>query len=235
VLEVMGRHAGWIAAAGGLAGERAGDPPHIILFPEITFDRAAFLDKVKACVERQGYCVVVVSEGVRDADGKFLAEAGTKDAFGHAQLGGVGPKVAQMTQEAFGYKFHWAVADYLQRSARHIASKVDVAQAYAVGKAAVEFALKGKNAVMPTIVRKSSAPYRWAIGEALLSAIANQEKKVPRDFITEDGFGITAACRRYLLPLIGGEDYPPYRKGLPAYATLKGASVGKRLKKPFVV
>ena len=235
VLEVMGRHAGWIAAAGGLAGSRAGEAPHIILFPEITFDRAAFLEKVKTCVESYGYCVVVVSEGVRNADGKFLAEAGTKDAFGHAQLGGVGPVVAQMTQEAFGYKFHWAVADYLQRSARHIASKVDVEQAYAVGKAAVEFALKGKNAVMPTIVRKSSSPYRWTIGEAPLAAIANEEKKVPRNFITPDGFGITPACRRYLTPLIGGEDYPPYAQGLPRYATIKGASVAKRLSTPFVV
>src|ERR1700729_113759 len=235
VLEVMGRHAGWIAAAGGLAGEKPGDAPHIILFPEIAFDRAAFLAKVKDTVERRGYCVIVVSEGVQDADGKFLAEAGTKDAFGHAQLGGVGPVVAQMTQEAYGYKFHWAVADYLQRSARHIASRVDVEQAYAVGKAAVEFALKGKNAVMPTIVRKSSAPYRWAIGEAPLSAIANHEKKVPRDFITPDGFGITPACRRYLLPLIGGEDYPPYTQGLPRYASIKGASVAKRLRTPFVV
>jgi len=177
----------------------------------------------------------VVSEGVQDADGKFLAEAGTKDAFGHAQLGGVGPVVAQMTQQAFGYKFHWAVADYLQRSARHIASKVDVDQAYAVGKAAVELALKGRNAVMPVIVRKSSKPYRWSIGEAPLSAIANQEKKLPREFITADGFGITAACRRYLLPLIGGEGYPPYRNGLPAYVTLKGASVPKRLRTPFVI
>jgi len=168
VLEVMGRHAGWIAAAGGLAAEKSGDAPHIILFPEITFDREAFLRKVKATVEKRGYCVVVVSEGVKDAEGKFLAEAGTKDAFGHAQLGGVGPKVAQMTQQAFGYKFHWAVADYLQRSASHIASKVDVDQAYAVGKAAVELALKGKNAVMPIIVRKSSKPYRWSIGEAPL-------------------------------------------------------------------
>jgi ATP-dependent phosphofructokinase / diphosphate-dependent phosphofructokinase len=235
VLEVMGRHAGWIAAAGGLAGEKSGDAPHIILFPEITFDRALFLDKVKTCVEKYGYCVIVVSEGVRDADGKFLAEAGTKDAFGHAQLGGVGPVVAQMTQEAFGYKFHWAVADYLQRSARHIASKVDVEQAYAVGKAAVQFALSGKNAVMPVIVRKSSAPYRWSIGDAPLGLIANQEKKVPRNFITADGFGITAACRRYLLPLIGGEDYPPYRRGLPAYAVLKGRAVAKRLRTPFVV
>ncbi len=235
VLEVMGRHAGWLAAAGGLAGASKSDAPHVILFPEITFDRGAFLERVKACVESYGYCVVVVSEGVRNAEGKFLAEAGTKDAFGHAQLGGVGPVVAQMTQEAFGYKFHWAVADYLQRSARHIASKVDVEQAYAVGKAAVEFALKGRNAVMPTIVRKSSSPYRWTIGEAPLSAIANEEKKVPRNFITPDGFGITPACRRYLEPLIGGEDYPPYAKGLPRYATIKGASVAKRLSTPFVV
>ena len=235
VLEVMGRHAGWIAAAGGLAGERPGDAPHIILFPEIAFERTRFLAKVKSCVERFGYCVVVVSEGVRTADGKFLAEAGTKDAFGHAQLGGVGPVVAQMTQEAFGYKFHWAVADYLQRSARHIASKVDVEQAYAVGKAAVELALQGKNAVMPTIVRKSSEPYRWGIGQAPLAMIANREKKLPRSYISEDGFGITAACRRYLLPLIGGEDYPPYRQGLPAYVTLKGVPVAKRLSTPFVV
>jgi ATP-dependent phosphofructokinase / diphosphate-dependent phosphofructokinase len=235
VLEVMGRHAGWIAAAGGLAGEKPSDAPHIILFPEIAFDREKFLAKVKATVEQRGYCVIVVSEGVQDSAGKFLAEAGTKDAFGHAQLGGVGPVVAQMTQQAFGYKFHWAVADYLQRSARHIASKVDVDQAYAVGKAAVELALKGKNAVMPVIVRKSSKPYRWSIGEAPLSAVANQEKKLPRELITADGFGITAACRRYLLPLIGGEGYPPYRNGLPAYVTLKGASVPKRLRTPFVI
>jgi 6-phosphofructokinase len=235
VLEVMGRHAGWIAAAGGLAADKLGEAPHIILFPEIAFDREAFLNKVKATVTQRGYCVIVVSEGVQDAEGKFLAEAGTKDAFGHAQLGGVGPVVAQMTQQAFGYKFHWAVADYLQRSARHIASKVDVDQAYAVGKAAVELALKGRNAVMPVIVRKSSKPYRWSIGEAPLSAIANQEKKLPRDFITADGFGITAACRRYLLPLIRGEGYPPYRNGLPAYVTLKGVSVPKRLRTPFVI
>ena len=235
VLEVMGRHAGWIAAAGGLAGEKPGDAPHIILFPEIAFDRGAFLTKVKDTVEKRGFCVIVVSEGVKDGSGKFLAEAGTQDAFGHAQLGGVGPVVAQMTQQAFGYKFHWAVADYLQRSAAHIASKVDVEQAYAVGKAAVEFALKGRNAVMPVIVRKSSKPYRWSIGEAPLSAIANQEKKVPRDFITPDGFGITPSCRRYLLPLIGGEGYPPYREGLPRYAALKGAAVPKRLRTPFVL
>jgi len=177
----------------------------------------------------------VVSEGVKGPDGRFLAEAGTTDAFGHAQLGGVGPIVAQMTQQAFGYKFHWAVADYLQRSARHIASKVDVDQAYAVGKAAVELALRGRNAVMPIIVRKSSKPYRWSIGEAPLAAVANKEKKLPRNFITADGFGITAACRTYLSPLIGGEDYPPYSHGLPAYVRLKGVRVPKRLKTPFVV
>jgi ATP-dependent phosphofructokinase / diphosphate-dependent phosphofructokinase len=235
VLEVMGRHAGWMAAAAGLAGQKAGEAPHIILFPEIVFDRERFLAKVKSSVEKYGYCVVVVSEGVRDADGKFLAEAGTKDAFGHSQLGGVGPLVAQMTQQAFGYKFHWAVADYLQRSARHIASKVDVEQAYAVGKAAVEFALRGRNAVMPVIVRKSAKPYRWSIGEAPLAEVANKEKKLPRSFISTDGFGITAACRTYLQPLIGGEDYPPYVRGLPAYVALKGASVPKRVRTAFVV
>ncbi len=235
VLEVMGRHAGWIAAAGGLAGSKAGDAPHIILFPEIAFDQPKFLAKVNASVEKFGYCVIVVSEGVRDATGKFLAEAGTKDAFGHAQLGGVGPVVAEMTREAFGYKFHWAVADYLQRSGRHIASKVDVDQAYAVGKAAVEFAIKGKNAVLPIIVRKSAKPYRWSIGEAPLAAIANREKQVPRNFITADGFGITAACRRYLAPLIGGEDYPPYAGGLPVYVELSCSAVPRRVKRPFVL
>src|ERR1700744_2690375 len=197
VLEVMGRHAGWIAAAGGLAGSKAGEPPHIILFPEIPFDQAAFLARVKFCVDNYGYCVVVVSEGAAYADGRFLAEAGTKDAFGHSQLGGVGPVVANMVREAHGYKYHWAVADYLQRAARHIASKVDVEQAYACGKAAVELAVKGHNAVMPTIVRRSAKPYRWTIGHVPLSEVANKEKKVPRDFITADGFGITEPCRRY--------------------------------------
>jgi 6-phosphofructokinase 1 len=235
VLEVMGRHAGWIAAAGGLAGTRPGDAPHVILFPEIAFDQPKFLAKVRSAVEKHGYCVVVVSEGVRDASGRFLAEAGGKDAFGHSQLGGVGPLIAQMTKDALGYKFHWAVADYLQRSARHIASKVDVDQAYAVGKAAVEFAVRGKNAVLPIIVRKSSKPYRWSIGEAPLAKMANVEKKVPRHFITADGFGITAACRNYLLPLIGGEAYPPYRAGLPAYVELKKISIKPRLRTPFTV
>jgi 6-phosphofructokinase 1 len=233
VLEVMGRHAGWIAAAGGLAGRKAGEPPHIILFPEIPFEQQRFLERVKQCVTDYGYCVIVVSEGAHYADGRFLADAGTKDAFGHTQLGGVGPLVANMVREHLGYKYHWAVADYLQRAARHIASKVDVAQAYAVGKAAVEFALEGKNAVMPAIVRKSSKPYKWTIKAVPLAQVANVEKKVPRDFITADGFGITAACRRYLEPLIAGEDYPPYRDGLPDYVKIKGVPVRRKLKTDY--
>lgn len=229
VMEVMGRHAGWIAAAGGLAGRGPNEPPHIILFPEIAFDKAAFLKRVKECVERHGYCVIVVSEGTADADGRFLADAGTKDAFGHTQLGGVGPVVANMVREAHGYKYHWAVADYLQRAARHIASKVDVEQAYALGAAAVTLAVKGHNAVMPTVVRKSSKPYRWTIGHVPLAKVANVEKKLPRDFITKDGFGITEKCRNYLLPLIGGEDPPPYKNGLPVYVKIKGVTVKKKL------
>jgi 6-phosphofructokinase 1 len=233
VLEVMGRHAGWIAAAGGLAGKKPGEPPHIILFPEIAFDKDKFLAKVKQSVTDNGYCVIVVSEGAAWPDGKFLAEAGTKDAFGHTQLGGVGPVVANMVREALGYKFHWAVADYLQRAGRHIAAKVDVEQAYAVGKAAVELAVKGVNAVMPTIVRKAAKPYKWTIGHVPLDQVANQEKKVPRDFVTEDGFGITDACRRYLEPLIAGEDYPPYKNGLPEYVKIKGVLVKRKLSTDF--
>jgi 6-phosphofructokinase 1 len=233
VLEVMGRHAGWIAAAGGLAGRKASEPPHIILFPEITFERAKFLERVQQCVGDYGYCVIVVSEGARHPDGKFLAESGTQDAFGHTQLGGVGPVVANMMREAFGYKYHWAVADYLQRSARHIASRTDVEQAYAVGKAAVQYALAGMNAVMPAIKRLSSKPYRWKLVPVPLSAVANVEKKVPRHFITTDGFGITAACRRYLEPLIAGEDAPPYRDGLPSYVRIRGVPVRRRLKTKF--
>jgi ATP-dependent phosphofructokinase / diphosphate-dependent phosphofructokinase len=233
VLEVMGRHAGWIAAAGGLAGEKAGDPPQIILFPEIAFDEAAFLARVKQSVEQNGYCVIVVSEGTKHADGKFLAEAGTRDAFGHAQLGGVGPVVAQLVKEKLGYKYHWAVADYLQRAARHIASKTDVDQAYAVGRAAVDYAVKGMNGVMPAIIRKSSRPYRWKIEPVPLSKVANVEKKLPREFITADGFGITAACRRYLSPLIAGEDYPPFRNGLPDYVKIRGKAVRRKLKTDY--
>ncbi len=235
ILEVMGRHAGWIAAAGGLAGREPGDAPHIILFPEVPFNQRAFLKRVRECVQKYEYCVIVVSEGAAYKNGKFLAEAGTRDAFGHAQLGGVAPVVAQMVRDNLGYKYHYAVADYLQRSARHIASRTDVEQAYAVGKAAVQFALKGKTAVMPVIKRISDKPYRWRIDEAPLSRIANKEKMLPKRFITKDGFGITEAARRYLEPLIRGEDYPPYVNGLPKYVTLKGVPVAPRLKDKFVV
>lgn len=235
VMEVMGRHAGWIAAAGGLAAEKAGDPPHIILFPEIKFDEEKFCARVKESVEKFGYCAVVVSEGVKNAEGKFLSDAGLRDAFGHAQLGGVAPVIAQLVKSKLNYKYHWAVADYLQRAARHIASKVDVEQAYAVGKAAVELALKGQNSVMPTIVRTADKPYKWKIGTAKLEQVANQEKMLPRDYITEDGFHITAKARRYLSPLIKGEDYPPYKDGLPQYVQLKNAPVRKKLAEPFVV
>jgi 6-phosphofructokinase 1 len=235
VMEVMGRHAGWIAAAGGLAAQKTGDAPHLILFPEIRFDEENFLARVKECVEKHGYCAIVVSEGVKNAEGKFLADAGTRDAFGHAQLGGVGPVVAQLVKDKLGYKYHWAVADYLQRAARHIASKVDVEQAYAVGKAAVELALKGHHAVMPAIVRVSDKPYRWKIGVAPLDKVANVEKMLPRDYITPDGFHITPKGRRYLAPLIKGEDYPPYKDGLPQYVVLKNKPVRKKLKQGFAV
>lgn len=235
VMEVMGRHAGWIAAAAGLAREQEGDAPHMILFPEIPFDQSKFLKQVDRHVKKHDYCVIVVSEGVRTKDGTFLSESGTKDAFGHAQLGGVAPLLANMIKDELGYKYHWAVADYLQRSARHIASKTDVEQAYALGKAAVELALKGRNAVMPTIVRKSNKPYRWSIGEAALADVANVEKMMPKNFISRSGFEITEACREYLAPLIKGEDYPPYKNGLPQYARLKNAAVAKKLKQGFKI
>jgi len=229
VLEVMGRHAGWIAAAGGLAAEKEGDAPHIILFPEVTFDEKTFLAKVDETVKKYGYCSIVVSEGVRNAEGKFLSDAGVRDAFGHAQLGGVAPVLANLVKAELGYKYHWAVADYLQRSARHIASKTDVEQAYALGKAAIEFAVSGKNAVMPAIVRTSNNPYQWEIGSADLADVANVEKMMPENYITEDGFGITEACREYLQPLIAGEDYPPYKNGLPNYVELQNNLVEKKL------
>ena len=235
VLEVMGRHAGWITAACGLAAEQPGDAPHVLLFPEITFDPEKFLARADAMVRQHGYCAIAVSEGLKDKDGKFLSESGARDAFGHAQLGGVAPRIAKLVRDRFGYRCHWAVADYLQRSARHIASKVDVQQAYAVGKAAVELAIKGRNAVMPIIVRKSNRPYRWTIGAAELKDIANRERMLPRNFITADGFYITASCRRYLAPLIRGEDPPPFKNGLPAYARLKNVAVPKKLETEFSV
>jgi 6-phosphofructokinase 1 len=231
VLEVMGRHAGWIAAAGGLATSEDCDLPIIILFPEVTFNKFKFIAAVRKKVSEYGYCSIVVSEGVHDRKGNFLADQGLKDAFGHAQLGGVAPVIANMIRDKLGYKYHWAVADYLQRAARHIASKSDVDQAYAMGRAAVEMALAGKNSVMPTIVRTSSKPYRWKVGEARLSRVANVEKMMPKGFITRDGFGITRRCRDYLEPLIQGEDYPPYGKdGMPKYVQLKNVAVTRKLK-----
>ena len=229
VLEVMGRHAGWIAAAGGMAATKDMDLPILILFPEIAFDQKKFLARVEGMVKKYGYCTVVVSEGVKGADGKFLSDQGLRDAFGHAQLGGVAPVIAGIVKENLGLKYHWGVADYLQRAARHIASKSDVAHAYATGKAAVELALQGRNSVMPAIKRVSDKPYRWKIEVAELKDVANREKFMPRDFITRDGFGITEKCRSYLAPLIQGEDYPPYRNGLPRYVRLKNVGVKKKL------
>ncbi len=229
ILEVMGRHAGWIAAAGGLAAEKAGDPPHIIIFPEIPFSREQFIAKVKETVKQKGYCVVVASEGASYADGALISGSAHKDAFGHQQLGGVAPTLASMVKKALGYKYHYALADYLQRSARHIASKTDAEQAYAVGRAAVEKALEGKRAIMVTIERNSGEKYSWSLGEAPLTEVANVEKMMPRSFITEDGFGITQEARDYLQPLIIGEDYPPYKNGVPEYVTLKNSLVAKKL------
>ena len=229
ILATIGRHAGWIAAASALAREAAGDPPHVVLLPEVPLDEQRFLERVKASVEGFGYCVVVVSEGVKNADGAFLSDQGTRDAFGHVQLGGVAPAIAALIKNTLGYKYHYAIADYLQRAARHIASATDVEQAYAVGQAAVELALAGRNAVMPTLVRESDEPYRWHVGEVALAEVANVEARMPAEFIDESGFFVTEACLRYLRPLIAGEDYPPYRKGLPDYARLRGERVTPRL------
>ncbi len=233
ILEVMGRHAGWLTAACGLAAGRAGEAPHILLFPERSFDEAEFLARVKDTVERAGYCVIGASEGIRDAQGRFLAESGAKDAFGHSQLGGVAPMLAALVQDKLGLKQHWAVADYLQRSARHIVSRTDLEQAYGVGKEAVRLALQGRNAVMPVIVRESNRPYRWSIGAARLEDVANRERKMPAAFITADGYHITPAARRYLEPLIAGEAPPPYRQGLPDYVRLRNLAVKKRASPGF--
>ncbi len=235
ILEVMGRHAGWIAAAGGLAAEEAGDAPHIILMPEVAFNKDKFLRKVKSTVKKNGYCVIVASEGAQYKDGTFLADSGNVDAFGHKQLGGVAPTLAEMVKDELGLKYHWALADYLQRSARHIASKTDVEQAYAVGAAAVHKAMEGKTAIMPCIVRGKGKKYSWSIGEAPLDKIANVEVMMPRKYISKDGMNITDECRDYLLPLIQGEDHPPYKNGLPQYAKLKKVFIEKKLKKKFTV
>jgi len=233
ILEVMGRHAGWITAACGLAAKKEGDAPHILLFPEIPFAAEAFLARVEAAVQQHGYCVIGVSEGLRHPDGRFLSEAGWHDAFGHTQLGGVAPVIAHLIRAKLQLPYHWAVADYLQRAARHIASKTDVQQSYAVGQAAVEFALQGHNAVMPTIVRVSDRPYQWTIGMAKLEEVAAKEKHLPREFISANGFHITPQCRRYLAPLIQGEDYPPFKNGLPDYVRLKNRAVPKQLNTDF--
>ena len=230
ILEVMGRHAGWIAAAGGLAAQAEGQPPHIILFPEIPFEREPFIAEVSKTVEQSGYCVVVASEGVTYADGGLLSGSLSEDAFGHKQLGGVAPALCSMIKHSLGYKYHYAVADYLQRSARHLASKTDVEQAYAVGRVAVEKALEEKNAIMVSIVREPNNIFDWSLGEVPLSSVANREKKMPRSFISEDGFGITQQARDYLLPLIAGEDYPPYKDGMPCYPSLKNRLIAKRCK-----
>jgi ATP-dependent phosphofructokinase / diphosphate-dependent phosphofructokinase len=235
VLEVMGRHAGWITAAVGLADDEATPIPLVLLFPEIAFDEATFLGAVDARVKASGYCCVGVSEGLRDAQGRLMGEAGAKDAFGHAQLGGVGPQIAALVRNRLGHKYHWAVADYLQRAARHLASKTDLDQSYAVGKAAVELALRGHNAVMPAIVRVSDRPYRWKLGVAPLAEVANREKMLPRGFITRDGYGITPKARAYLLPLIRGEAPPPYRDGLPQYVRLKNVAVQRNLAGGFEI
>jgi ATP-dependent phosphofructokinase / diphosphate-dependent phosphofructokinase len=234
-VEVMGRHAGWTTAAAALAAEREGDAPHILLLPEVTFDEERFLAKVEEALERYDQCVITVSEGVKGPDGEFLSATGLKDSFGHAQLGGVAPRISNLIAGKLGCKCHWAVPDYLMRSARHIASATDLEQAYAVGCAAVEFAVAGKNAVMPAIRRLSDAPYRWDITSAPLSEVANQEKLLPEEFIRADGFGITEAARRYLAPLIVGEAYPPFKNGLPDYVTLRNVAVPKKLTGEFSI
>ncbi len=238
VLEVMGRHAGWITAAVGMADDEHTPIPLVLLFPEVPFVEERFLAAVDAKVKRFGYCCVGVSEGLQNARGELLTEATSAksvDAFGHAQLGGVGPLIAQLVRDRLDYKFHWAVADYLQRSARHLASKTDLLQSYAVGRAAVELALAGHNAVMPAIVRTSNRPYRWKIGVAPLTKVANVEKMLPRSFIAKDGFGITARAREYLQPLLQGEDPPPFKNGLPQYVRLANVAVAKKLARGFSI
>lgn len=234
IMEVMGRHSGWIAAASGLAADRNDAAPHLILFPEVPFDQQAFLNKVQDTIKHYGYCTMVVSEGVRLPDGKFLSEIGSIDAFGHSQLGGVAPILAQLVKKHLNLKYHWAVLDYLQRSARHLASAVDLKQAYQLGQAAVQFAMQGQQGVMPIIVRTDDHPYRWRIEAVALSKVANVEKKLPKKYIRADGFHITASCRKYLAPLIQGEAYPPYIQGLPNYQSLACRLVKRKLP-PYAV
>ena len=230
IFEVMGRHAGWLAASAGLAKSKNNSAPHIILLPEVTFNEKLFLKKVKEVVKKEDYCVIVVSEGAKYKNGKFLADAGTVDSFGHKQLGGVAPRIADMISNKLGFKYHWAVSDYLQRSARHISSQVDLDHAYAVGKAAVEYASSGENAIMPIIVRKKNKPYSWEVGKVALSKVANIEKKMPRNFISKDGFGITQSCKNYLSPLIQGEAWAPFEDGVIQTASLKNKLIKKKLR-----
>ena len=228
-LEVMGRHSGWTTAACALAAEHEGDAPHILLLPEVAFNEGRFLAKVEEALARHDHCVIAVSEGIKGPDGEFLSASGLEDSFGHAQLGGVAPLITNLISTKLGSKCHWAVPDYLLRSARHIASETDVQQAYAVGRAAVEFAIAGRSAVMPAIRRLSDAPYRWDIIAAPLAEVANREKLLPPDFISPDGIGITEAARRYLAPLIVGEAYPPFKNGLPDYVKPQNVAVPKKL------
>ena len=233
ILEVMGRHAGWIAASGGLAASKKGEAPHIILFPEIPFYREAFIERIETTVRQKGYCVIVASEGIRYSDGAHISGSMQRDAFGHQQLGGVAPTLASMIKQSTGYKYHWALSDYLQRSARHLASKIDVDHAYAAGRRAVEMAIEGKTSLMVTIEREKGEKYKWFLGEASLEKVANMEKKMPRNFITKDGFGITKKAKEYLKPLIIGEDFPPFKSGLPQYVKLKNILTAKKLKSDF--
>ena len=205
ILEVMGRHAGWIAGSSCLAQDSHPGAPHIILLPEVSFNQSRFLTKVKDTVKKHGFCVIVASEGIKNAKGKFLAESDSKDAFGHSQLGGVAPRLADLVNNKLKLKNHWAVADYLQRSASHLSSGIDRAHAYEVGKKAVQYALQGLNGVMPVIKRKSSMPYKWEVVSAPLTKIANVEKKLPAGFISKDGMGMTKKARSYFQPLIEGK------------------------------
>ncbi|MDA9765989.1 6-phosphofructokinase [Gammaproteobacteria bacterium] len=231
ILEVMGRHAGWMAASSVLARTSNEDAPHIILLPEVTFNQKDFLALVKQVVAKHGYCVVVVSEGVKNSKGKFLAESDRKDAFGHSQLGGIAPFISELINNKLKIKNHWAVADYLQRSARHIASKVDLEQAEAVGSYAIKYALAGMNGVMPIIVRSKGPKYKWSIEAAPLSKIANLEKKLPRSFISKNGMNVTQKAIDYLMPLIQGESYPPYKNGIPLTKEFKLIKAVKKLPK----
>ena len=205
VLEVMGRHAGWIAGSSVLAQESHPGAPHIILLPEVTFNQTKFLAKVKQTVADHGFCVIVASEGIKNSRGKFLAESSSKDAFGHSQLGGVAPRLAELIEKKLKLKNHWAVADYLQRSASHLSSGVDRTHAYEVGKRAVQYAAEGMNGVMPVIKRLGDAPYKWKVIPASLKKIANVEKKLPASFISKDGFSLTGKAKAYFRPLIEGE------------------------------